>query len=134
MSAATMPSSSTTMIFVVCIISWIECFVRAKSDLELRPLLACQRELVVGGGRLQIEQAANDLQVVFDSMMDFFEHDLLFLERGVDSLLGLLALSDVTHEAGEDGRILQTHARDGQLDGKLAAVRAHGRHFHAPAQ
>ena len=48
-------------------------------------------------------------------------------------LLGALSLGDVSDRAREHGRFGAVDARDGQLDGKLAGVGAHGRQLHAPA-
>ena len=49
---------------------------------------------------LQLEEAGDDLEVVFDAMVDFLEEDFLFLEGGFDADLGFLLLGHVA----DDGR------------------------------
>ena len=50
---------------------------------------------VLSGGSLLVEQAGDNLQVVFDPMIDFLEQGFFFFEGGLDALIGLFVRGDI---------------------------------------
>jgi hypothetical protein len=77
---------------------------------------------VVEPGQLQVEQAVDNLQVVFDAVMDLAKQQLLLLQSRNDAVLSLLALGDVASHRQDRGATLVMVGNGLDLDGDGLAI------------
>ena len=80
---------------------------RHRCDAVLAFAKEFQKGLVGDFEGLQVQQAGDDLQIVFDAVMNLFEKDFFLMQRGPNFLFRLLLLGDVLcRPAHEDGHIV----------------------------